>query len=110
ADLPDRVGEALRVGLRQVALERRGLDLVDRQDRDDRRLAAERLPVAGEDGAAVAFDLGGELGERGVAALRGREALRSGRGALFRGARLAGRPRGGFLAHDVVPRKAAIIS
>ena len=61
AGLGDDVGEALVVRIRQIALERRGLDLADGQDGEHERVAAERIEVRADDDAALVVDARGEL-------------------------------------------------
>ena len=56
AGLGDDVGEALVVRLGEIALERRRLDLVDGEDGEDERVAAERVVVGADDRAAFAVD------------------------------------------------------
>ena len=79
------------MGVGDVALEGRALDLLDRQRREDERVAAERLAIGGEHRAAVALDLAGERVE-----LRGRSAASCGGassvGVSFTPLRARGRP------------------
>ena len=58
ATQPARVGH--------VALERGALDLLDRQRREEQRVAAERLPVGGEHRAAVPLDREGTVAVAGA--------------------------------------------
>jgi hypothetical protein len=44
------------VHLRKIALERRRLDLVDRQDRQHERVLPQRIAVLADDDSAIAFD------------------------------------------------------
>src|SRR5438128_9368659 len=74
------VGELAVVGLRKIALEGRGLDRVDGEDRDDERVFPEWIAVRAEHEPARAFDPAARfLGlprERIEPALRGPEAAR----------------------------------
>src|SRR5206468_2867121 len=54
--LGDDVREALVVRVGEIALEGRGLDLVDRQDGEDERLPAERIEVRADDDAPFVGD------------------------------------------------------
>ncbi len=56
AELVHGRGQPLDVGLGEIALEGCGLHQVDRQGREDLPVAAERVLVGGQDGAAVGFD------------------------------------------------------
>ena len=56
---------------RGVALERRRLDTVERQGRQQHRRAAERFEVGGKDDPAIGFDVGGQAPDRGVLDLTG---------------------------------------
>src|SRR6266581_5031575 len=70
--------------LRKVALERRGLDAIDRQDREEERVLTERIAVGAENEALFALDSDAHFlgfgGERVEPALRRREAARAGLG------------------------------
>ena len=60
ADLLDDRHQLLDVRIGGVALVRRRLDTIDRQRGQQQRRAAERIPIAADDGAAVVLDLRGE--------------------------------------------------
>ena len=83
------------VGVGEVALVGRGLDQVDRQSGEDLPVAAERIAVRGEDGAAVGLD---RLGQPGDGGGRRAGAQRVGRDAAERGAPSGRFFRRGFLA------------
>ena len=54
--LGDDVGEPLVVRVREVALKRRGLDAIDRKDREDQAVPAQRLAVRADGGAPFGLD------------------------------------------------------
>src|SRR5437667_8851374 len=68
--------------LREIALERRRLDGIDRQDREDQRVLAERVAVAAQHDPALAFDAAARFlavaRQRLEAAFERRQAARSG--------------------------------
>src|SRR5258708_9346726 len=78
------VGELPVVGLRKIALERRGLDALDRKDREDKRVLSERIAVGAEHETAFALDPGAHLlgfgWKRVEPALGRQEAARAGLG------------------------------
>ena len=59
------------MGVGEVALVGRGLDQIDRQSGEDLPVAAERIAVGGEDGAAVGLDRLGQPGDGGRRRARG---------------------------------------
>ena len=65
SELVDRVGDPADMGLRQVALERRRLDAVDRQSGKQLPVSAEGITVRREHGTAVLLDVLRELLDRG---------------------------------------------
>ena len=87
AELVHGRGQPLDVRLGEIALVRGGLDLVDREGGEDLPVAAERVLVGGEHGAAVGLDGLGQAGHgcgRGAGADGiGRDAARAGLGGRF---------------------------
>src|SRR5438552_12783720 len=70
------------MGLREIALERRRLDGIDPQDREEQRVLAERVAVAAQHDPALAFHAAARFlsvaRQRLVAAFARRRAARSG--------------------------------
>ena len=90
--LLDDLGEALVMRFAEVALERRRLDLRDREDREEHRVTAERILVATDDDAAFIRDRTFELLERGIGVRRvddAAERIEAGRLGLLLARRLA---------------------